>query len=73
MALDVGPTYVNVAIPSGKYEAKFGPASNNRGLDGQGDPNLRVRVAGSVLFGRALSEDGSGVVAADECAGGAER
>jgi len=44
VALDVGPTYIDVAIPSGKYKAKFGPASNNLGPDGRGDPNLRVRV-----------------------------
>lgn len=42
--LNVGPTYLDVAIPSGKYLTAFGPASNNRGEEGRGDPNLRVRV-----------------------------
>jgi len=60
--------------PLGKVRGKIRTGlSNNHGLDGQGDPNLRVRVAGSVLLGRALSEDGSGVGAADERADGAER
>ena len=42
--LNVGPAYVDVAIPSGKYTTAFGPASNNIGEEGKGDPNLRVRV-----------------------------
>lgn len=42
--LNVGPTYVDVAIPSAKFTTAFGPASNNRGEEGKGDPSLRVRV-----------------------------
>lgn len=42
--LNIGPTYLDVAIPSGKYLNAFGPASNNRGDEGRGDPALRVRV-----------------------------
>jgi len=42
--LNVGPTYLDVAIPAGKFLTAFGPASNNRGEEGKGDPNLRVRV-----------------------------
>lgn len=42
--LGVGPTYLDVAVPAGKYAAAFGPASNNVGDEGRGDPNLRVRV-----------------------------
>lgn len=42
--LNVGPTYVDVAIPAGKFSTAFGPASNNKGDEGKGDPNLRVRA-----------------------------
>ena len=42
--LNVGPSYVDVAIPSGKFSTAFGPASNNVGDEGRGDPSLRVRV-----------------------------
>ena len=42
--LNIGPTYLDVAIPSGKYSTAFGPASNNIGEEGKGDPALRVRV-----------------------------
>jgi len=42
--LNVGPTYLDVAIPAGKFSNAFGPASNNKGDEGKGDPNLRVRV-----------------------------
>ena len=42
--LNVGPAYLDVAIPGGKFTTAFGPASNNRGGEGKGDPNLRVRV-----------------------------
>lgn len=42
--LNVGPTYVDVAIPAGKFSTAFGPASNNSGEEGKGDPNMRVRV-----------------------------
>ena len=42
--LNVGPTYIDVAIPSGKFLNAFGPASNNKGQEGKGDPGMRVRV-----------------------------
>ena len=44
--LGVGPAYVDVAIPPGRYASAFGPLSNNDagGGGGRGDPNLRVRV-----------------------------
>ncbi|KAL9188266.1 hypothetical protein ACHAXT_006644 [Thalassiosira profunda] len=42
--LNVGPTYLDVAIPGGKFLTAFGPASNNRGDEGKGDPSMRVRV-----------------------------
>ena len=42
--LGVGPNYLDVAIPAGKFSDAFGPASNNRGEEGKGDPSLRVRV-----------------------------
>jgi hypothetical protein len=42
--LNVGPTYLDVAIPAGKFSTAFGPASNNNGEEGKGDPNMRVRV-----------------------------
>jgi len=42
--LNVGPTYIDVAIPSGKFLNAFGPASNNRGEEGKGDLGMRVRV-----------------------------
>ena len=42
--LNVGPTYIDVAISSGKFLNAFGPASNNRGEEGKGDPGMRIRV-----------------------------
>jgi hypothetical protein len=42
--LNIGPTYLDVAIASGKFTQIFGPASNNVGSEGKGDPNLRLRV-----------------------------
>jgi len=42
--LNTGPTYVDVALPMGSFEVAFGPAPNNRGPSGKGDPNLRIRV-----------------------------
>jgi len=42
--LNVGPTYLDVAVPSGKFSVAFGPASNNIGEEGKGDPAMRVRV-----------------------------
>ena len=41
--LNVGPTYVDIAIPSGTFESTFGPAPNNAG-DNKGDPRMRLRA-----------------------------
>jgi hypothetical protein len=42
--LNVGPAYIDIAIPAGKFTTAFGPASNNIGDEGKGDPNMRIRV-----------------------------
>lgn len=42
--LGTGPKYVDVAILGGKFEATFGPAANNFGPAGRGDPKLRLRM-----------------------------
>ena len=42
--LSTGPTYVDVAILGGKFEATFGPAPNNFGPSGKGDKKMRLRV-----------------------------
>jgi len=42
--LNTGPTYVDVAIPGGSFEAAFGPAPNNVGSAGRGDRNMRLRA-----------------------------
>ncbi|MGK3738056.1 MAG: hypothetical protein ACI8RD_005128 [Bacillariaceae sp.] len=39
-----GPTYVDVAINAGSFEANFGPAPNNYGPSGKGDPAIRLRA-----------------------------
>lgn len=39
-----GPTYVDIAIPAGKFEATFGPAPNNYGPTGKGCEQLRLRL-----------------------------
>ena len=39
-----GPTYVDVVLPGGAFEAAFGPAPNNEGPSGRGDPRMRLRV-----------------------------
>lgn len=41
--LNGGPTYVDIAIPGGAFEATFGPAPNNMG-DKKGDPRMRLRA-----------------------------
>lgn len=40
--LNVGPTYVDIALPGGMFEATFGPAPNN--ADKKGDPRMRLRA-----------------------------
>jgi len=42
--LNTGPHYIDVAIPAGKFDSKFGPAPNNKGASGKGDPNMRLRA-----------------------------
>jgi len=42
--LNIGPTYLDISITSGKFEQAFGPAPNNYGPSGKGDPNMRLRV-----------------------------
>lgn len=39
-----GPTYIDVVVPGGKFEATFGPAPNNTGPSGRGDKNMRLRI-----------------------------
>jgi hypothetical protein len=40
--LNTGPTYVDIAIPSGKFDMAFGPAPNDRFQ--QGDKSIRLRA-----------------------------
>jgi hypothetical protein len=42
--LNTGPSYIDIAIPSGKFEQKFGPAPNNKSDSGKGDPRMRLRA-----------------------------
>lgn len=42
--LNTGPSYVDVALPGGAFEAAFGPAPNNVGPSGKGDPRMRLRA-----------------------------
>jgi hypothetical protein len=42
--LSTGPTYVDIALPGGSFEAAFGPAPNNAGSSGKGDPRMRLRA-----------------------------
>jgi hypothetical protein len=39
-----GPAYVDIVMPAGAFEANFGPAPNNDGPSGKGNPRLRLRV-----------------------------
>lgn len=40
--LGTGPTYVDVAVPAGTFEASFGPAPND--ASGEGDGRMRLRA-----------------------------
>ncbi|GKY92395.1 hypothetical protein MPSEU_000210400 [Mayamaea pseudoterrestris] len=40
--LNTGPTYVDIAVPAGKFEAAFGPAPNDR--YNKGDSSMRLRM-----------------------------
>lgn len=42
--ISTGPTYVDVALMGGSFEAAFGPAPNNVGPSGPGDARLRLRA-----------------------------
>jgi hypothetical protein len=42
--LNSGPTYIDVALPNGSFEAAFGPAPNNQGPSGRGDSKMRLRA-----------------------------
>mmetsp|Transcript_25240 Transcript_25240/g.37175 ORF Transcript_25240/g.37175 Transcript_25240/m.37175 type:complete len:890 (+) Transcript_25240:452-3121(+) len=42
--LNTGPYYVDIALPGGAFEAAFGPAPNNVGPSGKGDPRIRLRA-----------------------------
>jgi superfamily I DNA and/or RNA helicase len=42
--VSTGPTYVDIAMPAGSFEANFGPVPNNQGGSGKGSEALRLRV-----------------------------
>jgi hypothetical protein len=42
--ISTGPTYIDIALRGGVFEAAFGPAPNNQGPSGRGDANLRLRA-----------------------------
>ncbi len=42
--LNTGPSYIDVAVPGGQFEAKFGPAPNNKSQSGKGNPKMRLRL-----------------------------
>lgn len=42
--LNSGPTYIDVSVPNGSFEAAFGPAPNNVGASGKGDSKMRLRA-----------------------------
>jgi hypothetical protein len=42
--LNSGPTYIDVAVAGGAFEAAFGPAPNNSGPSGNGDRRMRLRA-----------------------------
>ena len=39
-----GPTYIDIAVAGGQFEAAFGPAPNNVGPSGPGDSKMRLRA-----------------------------
>ena len=39
-----GPTYIDIAVSGGLFEANFGPAPNNEGPSGRGDSRMRLRA-----------------------------
>ncbi|KAG7343912.1 superfamily I DNA/RNA helicase [Nitzschia inconspicua] len=42
--ISTGPTYVDIVMPAGSFEANFGPAPNNEGPSGKGNEGLRLRI-----------------------------
>jgi hypothetical protein len=42
--ISTGPTYIDVALTQGAFEAAFGPAPNNIGPSGKGDARMRLRL-----------------------------
>eukprot|EP00980_Cylindrotheca_fusiformis_P003312 scaffold743_cov117-Cylindrotheca_fusiformis.AAC.31 len=42
--ISTGPTYIDVAVTGGAFEAAFGPAPNNLGPSGPGDSRMRLRL-----------------------------
>lgn len=42
--ISTGPTYIDVALAGGAFEAAFGPAPNNVGAAGPGDSRMRLRL-----------------------------
>eukprot|EP00535_Pseudo-nitzschia_heimii_P001058 CAMPEP_0197188984 /NCGR_PEP_ID=MMETSP1423-20130617/18917_1 /TAXON_ID=476441 /ORGANISM="Pseudo-nitzschia heimii, Strain UNC1101" /LENGTH=959 /DNA_ID=CAMNT_0042640987 /DNA_START=226 /DNA_END=3102 /DNA_ORIENTATION=- len=39
-----GPTYIDIVVNAGMFEATFGPAPNNEGPSGKGDSRMRLRA-----------------------------
>lgn len=42
--IGTGPTYIDIAVAGGQFEASFGPAPNNAGPSGPGDAKMRLRA-----------------------------
>ncbi|CAJ1954310.1 unnamed protein product [Cylindrotheca closterium] len=42
--ISTGPTYIDIALSGGAFEAAFGPAPNNVGTAGPGDSRMRLRL-----------------------------
>ncbi len=42
--IGTGPTYIDIAVAGGTFEAVFGPAPNNQGPSGPGSARMRLRA-----------------------------
>jgi hypothetical protein len=42
--IGTGPTYIDIAVSGGTFEAAFGPAPNNQGPSGPGSAKMRLRA-----------------------------
>ena len=42
--LNTGPYYIDISVSGGSFEGTFGPAPNNTGPSGKGDPKMRIRA-----------------------------